>query len=65
MNDILAPDEKHLLEDLCQKYGAKPKLVEDLIRIEKRSQHMERRHGIYDELRRCIRDSTDARDSEA
>jgi len=65
MNDSLAPDEKHLLEDLCQKYGAKLKLVEELIEIEKRFQRVERRRGIFDELRRCIGDSIDTRDSDA
>ena len=50
MNNTLAPAEKELLEDLCHKYRVEPKLVEELIKIEKRSQHMERRVGIYDAL---------------
>ncbi|MCD6327197.1 hypothetical protein J7M28_06560 [bacterium] len=64
MNDISKSSETELLQDLCRKYGIDAKVVEELIKIGKQFQRMERRHGIYDELRRCIRDSIDARENE-
>ena len=57
MNNASKSDQSELLRELCRKHGLEPKVVEELIKIEKQSQHMERRHGIFDELKRCILDS--------
>jgi hypothetical protein len=51
-----APD-RDLLQSLCARQGIKPELVEELLRIEKEYQLQNRRHGIYDRLRECIRSS--------
>jgi len=48
------PDPE-LLEALCREHGLPLALVRELLRIEKDHQARERRHGIYDQLRDCIR----------
>lgn len=55
--------EPEILAELCRKHGLEPKLLEELIKIEKRCQHMERRHGIFDELKRSIENSIRAEGS--
>ena len=57
MNNVSKSDQSELLQELCRKYGLEPKVVEELIKIEKQCQHMERRHGIYDALKQCILDN--------
>ncbi len=57
MNNVSKSDQGELLQELCRKHGLEPKVVEELIKIEKQCQHMERRLGISDALKRCILDS--------
>ncbi len=49
--------DKEILEELCKKYEVEVSTVEELLKIEKQNRFRERRHGIYDSLRDCIRDS--------
>lgn len=58
------PDDE-LLEALCRQHGVHLGVVRELRRIEKEHQARERRHGIYDQLRECIRASVtrEGRDS--
>jgi len=49
--------DKELLMDLCRKHGVNPAVVEELFKIEREYQFRDRRHGVYERLRECIRTS--------
>jgi len=49
--------DRELLASLCEKHGMKLDVVEELLRIETEYQLRERRHGIYDRLRECVKAS--------
>jgi len=51
-----APD-RELFDRLCLKYGLKPEVLSELLKIEKDYQLQNKRHGIYDRLRECIQSS--------
>ena len=55
MSNVPKSDQSELLRELCRKHGLEPKVIEELIKIEKR--YMDRRQGIYDALKQCILDS--------
>lgn len=49
--------DKKILQELCNNYEVELSTVEELLLIEKQNRFRERRRGIYDSLRDCIRDS--------
>ncbi len=57
MDKYTTDQDKKILEKLCNEYGVEVSTVEKLLDIEKQNRFRERRHGIYDTLRDCIRDS--------
>jgi len=65
MSDSTRSREKDLLLELCRQRGVNPAVVEELLKIEKEYQFRDRRHGVYDRLRECIRASIGTRRSEA
>ena len=56
MNNVSKSDQSELLRESCQKHGLEPQVAAELVKIGKRLQHMDRRHGIYETLKRCILD---------
>ena len=57
MSTVDGCPDAELLEALCRQHGLPLGLVQELRRIEKEQQARERRHGINDQLRECIRAS--------
>jgi hypothetical protein len=51
---ILSEKDLNLLEEICIKYNVSSEEVENLLIAEELYQFMERRHGIYENLKRIL-----------
>lgn len=52
----MSEEEKEILSKLCDEYNVSFEKAKKLIEIEKKFEPMERRIGIYDDLKQVIRD---------
>lgn len=57
MSDSQRAPDREMFDGLCSRYGIRPEVVTDLLRIEKEYQLQNKRHGIYDRLRECVQGS--------
>lgn len=65
MSEVTRSKERDLLMELCRQRGVNPAVVEELLKIEKEYQFRDRRHGVYDRLRECIRSGIGSGGTEA
>lgn len=54
----LTPEDRQLLEELCQQSGVRPEKVVKLLETVQEFEFKERRTGVYDALREILKRNT-------